>query len=307
MNIVFMGTPDFAVESLEALYNAGHNILAVVTKVDSPSGRGMNLVPSPVKVFAEEKGLKVLQPEKVKNNEEFMNEIKAMNPELIVVVAYGKILPQEFLDIPRYGCVNVHGSLLPKYRGAAPIQWAVLNGDHTTGITTMFMDAGMDTGDMILRVETPIDYEETTGQLWARMAKLGANLLIETMNRISSVTDNRFIENVAQLKSEIGARKQGDDYTMAPMLSKDMALIDWSKSANEIHNLVRGLDPIMGAYTYINGKKLKIWKTYTRITSEKYAMTPGEILDITPDGILVQTGEKTILIQEVQEYRSCLL
>ena len=304
MNIVFMGTPDFAVESLEALYNAGHNILAVVTKVDSPSGRGMNLVPSPVKVFAEEKGLKVLQPEKVKNNEEFMNEIKAMNPELIVVVAYGKILPQEFLDIPRYGCVNVHGSLLPKYRGAAPIQWAVLNGDHTTGITTMFMDAGMDTGDMILRVETPIDYEETTGQLWARMAKLGANLLVETMNRISSVTDNKFIENVAQLKSEIGARKQGDDYTMAPMLSKDMALIDWSKSANEIHNLVRGLDPIMGAYTYINGKKLKIWKTYTRITSEKYAMTPGEILDITPDGILVQTGEKTILIQEVQAENS---
>lgn len=304
MNIVFMGTPDFAVESLEALYNAGHNILAVVTKVDSPSGRGMNLVPSPVKVFAEEKGLKVLQPEKVKNNEEFMNEIKAMNPELIVVVAYGKILPQEFLDIPRYGCVNVHGSLLPKYRGAAPIQWAVLNGDHTTGITTMFMDAGMDTGDMILRVETPIDYEETTGQLWARMAKLGANLLIETMNRISSVTDAKFIENVAQLKSEIGARKQGDDYTMAPMLNKDMALIDWSKSANEIHNLVRGLDPIMGAYTYINGKKLKIWKTYTRITSEKYAVTPGEILDITPDGILVQTGEKSILIQEVQAENS---
>ena len=304
MNIVFMGTPDFAVESLEALYNAGHNILAVVTKVDSPSGRGMNLVPSPVKVFAEEKGLKVLQPEKVKNNEEFINEIKAMNPELIVVVAYGKILPQEFLDIPRYGCVNVHGSLLPKYRGAAPIQWAVLNGDHTTGITTMFMDAGMDTGDMILKIETPIDYEETTGELWARMAKLGANLLIETVNRIKSVTDNKFIENVAQLKSEVGARKQGDEFTMAPMLSKDMAQIDWNKSANEIHNLVRGLDPIMGAYTYINGKKLKIWKTYTRITSEKYSRTPGEILDITPDGILVQAGEKTILIQEVQAENS---
>ena len=304
MNIVFMGTPDFAVESLEALYNAGHNILAVVTKVDSPSGRGMKLVPSPVKVFAEEKGLKVMQPEKVKNNEEFMNEIKAMNPELIVVVAYGKILPQEFLDIPRYGCVNVHGSLLPKYRGAAPIQWAVLNGEHTTGITTMFMDAGMDTGDMILKIETPIDYEETTGQLWTRMAKLGANLLIETMNRISSVTDSKFIENVAQLKSEIGARKQGDEFTLAPMLSKEMALIDWNKSANEIHNLVRGLDPIMGAYTYINGKKLKIWKTYTRITSEKYSRTPGEILDITPDGILVQTGEKTILIQEVQAENS---
>jgi methionyl-tRNA formyltransferase len=264
----------------------------------------MNLVPSPVKVFAEEKGLKVLQPEKVKNNEEFMNEIKAMEPELIVVVAYGKILPQEFLDIPRYGCVNVHGSLLPKYRGAAPIQWAVLNGDHTTGITTMFMDAGMDTGDMILKVETPIDYEETTGQLWARMAKLGANLLIETVNEIKSVTEGKFIENVDQLKMHMAVKKQGDEFTMAPMLDKSMAQIDWSKSANEIHNLVRGLDPIMGAYTYINGKKLKIWKTYTRITSEKYAMTPGEILDITPDGILVQTGEKTILIQEVQAENS---
>lgn len=136
------------------------------------------------------------------------------------------------------------------------------------------------------------------------MAKLGANLLIETMNRISSVTDSKFIENVAQLKSEIGARKQGDEFTLAPMLRKEMALIDWNKSANEIHNLVRGLDPIMGAYTYIDGKKLKIWKTYTRITSEKYSRTPGEILDITPDGILVQTGEKTILIQEVQAENS---
>lgn len=304
MNILFMGTPDFAVESLEALYDAGHNILAVVTKVDSPSGRGMKLEPSPVKVFAEEKGLKVIQPEKIKNNEEFMNEIKEMNPELIVVVAYGKILPQELLDIPRYGCVNVHGSLLPKYRGAAPIQWAVLNGDHTTGITTMFMDAGMDTGDMILRVETPIDYEETTGQLWKRMSKLGANLLIETIDKIRSVTETRVIENVNQLKSAIGIKRQGDDYTLAPMLNKEMALIDWNKTANEIHNLVRGLDPIMGAYTFLNGKKLKIWKTYTRVTSEKYSMTPGEILDITPEGILVQTGEKTILIQEVQAENS---
>ncbi len=304
MNILFMGTPDFAVESLEALYDAGHNILAVVTKVDSPSGRGMKLEPSPVKVFAEEKGLKVIQPEKIKNNEEFMNEIKEMNPELIVVVAYGKILPQELLDIPRYGCVNVHGSLLPKYRGAAPIQWAVLNGDHTTGITTMFMDAGMDTGDMILRVETPIDYEETTGQLWKRMSKLGANLLIETIDKIRSVTETRVIENVNQLKSAIGIKRQGDDYTLAPMLNKEMALIDWNKTANEIHNLVRGLDPIMGAYTFLNGKKLKIWKTYTRVTAEKYSMTPGEILDITPEGILVQTGEKTILIQEVQAENS---
>ena len=169
MKIVFMGTPDFARDSLEAIYNKGYEILGVVTNVDKPKGRGMKLIPTPVKEFAIEKNLKVFQPEKVRNNQEFIQEIKNLNPDIICVVAYGKILPKEILDIPRLGCINVHGSLLPQYRGAAPIQWAVLNGDKVTGITTMYMDVGMDTGDMILKEEVQIGDNETTGELWDRL------------------------------------------------------------------------------------------------------------------------------------------
>ena len=186
MKIIFMGTPDFAEKSLESLYEAGYDIAAVVTNVDKPKGRGMKLVPSPVKEFAMEKGLKVLQPVKVRNNEEFIEEIKNIAPDLICVVAYGKILPKELLDIPKYGCINVHGSLLPKYRGAAPIQWAVLNGDKVTGITTMYMAEGMDTGDMILKEEVEIGENETTGELWDRMANVGAKLLVDTVKLIEA-------------------------------------------------------------------------------------------------------------------------
>ena len=171
LNVVFMGTPDFAKESLEAIYNKGYNIIGVVTNVDKPKGRGMKMMQSSVKEFAIEKNLKVYQPEKVKNNVEFINELKELNPDIICVVAYGKILPKEILDIPQLGCINVHGSLLPKYRGAAPIQWAVLNGDKVTGVTTMYMSEGMDTGDMILKKEINIGDDETTGELWARMSK----------------------------------------------------------------------------------------------------------------------------------------
>ena len=166
MNIVFMGTPDFAKESLENLVNAKHKILAVVTNTDKPQGRGMKLVPSPVKQFALEKNIEILQPEKIRKNEEFLNHIKDLKPDVIVVVAYGKILPKELLEIPKYGCINVHGSLLPKYRGAAPIQWSVLNGDRVTGITTMYMDEGMDTGDMILKEEVEIGDNETMNELF---------------------------------------------------------------------------------------------------------------------------------------------
>lgn len=166
-----MGTPDFARDSLEAIYNAGHDILAVVTNVDKPKGRGMKMIATPVKEFAIEKNLPVFQPEKVKKNEEFINEIKSLNPDIICVVAYGKILPKEILDIPQYGCINVHASLLPKYRGAAPIQWSVLNGDKETGVTTMYMDIGMDTGDMILTEKVEIGEDETTGELWNRLSK----------------------------------------------------------------------------------------------------------------------------------------
>ena len=178
MKIIFMGTPDFAKESLEAVYNAGHQILGVVTNPDRPKGRGMKLVASPVKEYALSKELEIYQPEKVKNNVEFIEKMKALEPDVICVVAYGKILPKEILDIPRLGCINVHGSLLPKYRGAAPIQWAVINGDKVTGITTMYMDIGMDTGDMILKQEVEIGPDETTGEVWNKLSKIGGQLLV---------------------------------------------------------------------------------------------------------------------------------
>ena len=246
MRLVFMGTPDFAKESLEAVYNAGYEILAVVTNPDRPKGRGMKMVESPVKEFAKEKNLKIYQPEKVKKNIEFIEEIKKLQPDVICVVAYGKILPKEILEIPKLGCINVHGSLLPKYRGAAPIQWAVLNGDKETGITTMYMNEGMDTGDMILKEKVTIGEDETTGELWDRLSKIGGELLVKTLKEIEKGTAPR--------------EKQGDDFSIAPMLDKKMAKIDWeNKSAIEIKNLVRGLNPIMGAYSFLNGKKIKFW------------------------------------------------
>ena len=247
MKIVFMGTPDFAKESLEAIYNAGHEILAVVTNTDKPKGRGMKVVQSPVKEYAISKNLKIYQPEKVRKNEEFIQEIKDLKPDVICVVAYGKILPQEILDIPKLGCINVHGSLLPKYRGAAPIQWSVINGDKVTGITTMYMDIGMDTGDMILKEETEIGDDETTGEVWERLSKIGAKLLVKTLEQIENGTAPRIA--------------QGSDFSMAPMLNKEMSKIDWeNKTAQEIKNLVRGLNPFMGTYSYLNGKKIKFWK-----------------------------------------------
>ena len=250
-----MGTPDFALESLKALYEAKYDIIGVVTNIDKPKGRGMKMVASPVKEYAIEKNLQVYQPVKVRNNPEFLEAVKKLNPDLICVVAYGKILPQELLDIPKYGCVNVHGSLLPKYRGAAPIQWAVLNGDKKTGVTTMFMNAGMDTGDMILKEEVEIGEDETTGELWDRLKTIGANLLIKTVKEIENGPATR--------------TKQLEEGTMAPMLSKEMAKIDWkNKTANDIKNLVRGLNPIMGAYTFLDGKKIKFWKVQTLTENE---------------------------------------
>ena len=247
LNIVFMGTPDFAEESLKAIYEAGHNILAVVTNPDKPKGRGMKLIPSPVKEYALEKNLRIYQPLKVRNNIEFLDEIKNLKPDVICVVAYGKILPKELLDIPRLGCINVHGSLLPQYRGAAPIQWAVLNGDKETGITTMYMDVGMDTGDMVLKEKVEIGENETTGELWDRLSKIGANLLVKTLKQIEDGTAPR--------------EKQGENFTLAPMLSKEMAKINWDEmDAIKIKNLVRGLNPIMGAYSNLDGKKVKFWK-----------------------------------------------
>lgn len=302
MRILFMGTPDFAMESLKALYESKYDVIGVVTNIDKPKGRGMKLICSPVKEYALENNIHIYQPVKIRNNPEFLEEVKSLNPDLICVVAYGKILPQELLDIPKYGCVNVHGSLLPKYRGAAPIQWAVLNGDKKTGITTIFMNAGMDTGDMILKKEVDIGEDETTGELWERLSKVGANLLVETVKQIEEGT----------VKKE----PQPEEGTIAPMLSKEMAKIDWeNKTAQEIKNLVRGLNPIMGAFSYLNDKKIKFWKVQT-ITenelSEKFTeleeykdylkgVQPGTVLfSDDKKGLFIKANEGIIQVLEIQ-------
>ena len=290
MRIVFMGTPDFAKESLEAVYNAGFEVLTVVTNPDKKQGRGMKFRSSPVKEFAERKGLKILQPEKIRKNEEFIGEIKSLNPDAICVVAYGKILPKEILDIPKYGCINVHGSLLPKYRGAAPIQWAVLNGDKETGITTMYMDEGMDTGDMILKKEVEIGEDETTGELWDRLSKIGGELLVETLKEIENGTAKR--------------EKQKEDFTLAPMLDKNIAKIDWeNKTAREIKNLVRGLNPIMGAYTFLDGKKIKFWRVdiINNEDKETKELENGTVLKADPkEGLFIKANEGIIKVLEIQ-------
>ena len=300
MQIVFMGTPDIARKSLKSLVESGHEILAVVTNPDKPKGRGKNIAFSEVKEYALEKDLKVYQPLKVRKNEEFLNEIKSLNPDAIVVVAYGKILPKELLDIPKYGAINVHGSLLPKLRGAAPIQWSVLNGDKVTGITTMFMDEGMDTGDMILQESLEIGEDETTGELWDRMGDLGAKLLVQTISKLEEVKKNNpQPSNLEEVKKAMGAKTQEGDATIAPMLDKEMSKIDWNKTAREIHNLVRGLNPIMGTYTYCEGKKLKIWKTKL-VKDDSKTGKPGEILKADKSGLVISTGEGNLEILELQ-------
>ena len=287
MKIVFMGTPDFAEKSLEAIYNSGHEILAVVTNPDRPKGRGMKMVASPVKEFAVSKNLKIYQPEKVRKNIEFIEEIKKLQPDVICVVAYGKILPKEILDIPKLGCINVHGSLLPKYRGAAPIQWAVINGEKVTGVTTMYMDIGMDTGDMILKEEVSIGEDETTGELWDKLSEVGAKLLVKTLKQIEDGTATRI--------------PQGEDFSMAPMLNKEMSKINWnSQSAQEIKNLVRGLNPIMGTYSYLNDKKIKFWKVDV-LPLENENVENGTILKSnSKDGLYIKAKDGMIKVLEIQ-------
>lgn len=289
MKIVFMGTPDFAKESLEAVYNGGYDIEAVVTNPDKPKGRGMKMIASPVKEFAIEKNLKIYQPVKVRNNTEFIDELKKINPDVICVVAYGKILPKEILEIAKYGCINVHGSLLPQYRGAAPIQWAVLNGDKITGVTTMYMDEGMDTGDIILKRKVEIGENETTGELWDKLSKIGGELLVETLKNIENGTAPR--------------EKQGEDFTMAPMLNKDMAKINWEdKNVNEIKNLVRGLNPIMGAYSFIDNKKVKFWKVEKlELPLDKQTLKNGTvIISDSKQGLQIKAKDGIINVIEIQ-------
>jgi len=296
LNVLFMGTPDFAKESLESLVNSGYNVIGVVTNPDKPKGRGMKMIPSPVKEFAIEKNIPIYQPLKVRNNVEFIEAMKDLNPDVICVVAYGKILPKEILDIPSLGCINVHGSLLPKYRGAAPIQWAVINGEKQTGITTMYMDIGMDTGDMILKETVDIGEDETTGELWERLSALGGKLLVDTLKLIE--------------EGKAPREKQSEDFSMAPMLNKEMAEINWEeKSGLEIKNLVRGLNPIMGAYTYINDKKIKLWKVQMLSFNEfisKYNVNPENIelgkiiLANEKQGLFFKAKDVVIEVVEIQ-------
>ena len=286
MKIVFMGTPDFARDSLKAVVEAGHEVALVVTNPDKPKGRGMKLIPSDVKKYAIEQNLEVVQPVKVRNNPEFVEQLKNINPDVICVVAYGKIIPKEILDIPRLGCINVHGSLLPKYRGAAPIQWAVLNGDKETGITTMFMDVGMDTGDMINKEVVQIGDDETTGELWDRLSIIGANLLVKTLEDLENGTYKR--------------EKQGDDFTVAPMIKKEMAKIDWeNQTSSEIENLVRGLNPFMGAFSFLNDKKIKIWKVEK--LNDKSEKEPGTVLvSNSKAGLVIATNDGAVSVLEIQ-------
>ena len=286
MKIVFMGTPDFAKESLQAICESGYEVSCVVTKPDKKQGRGMKIVQTPVKQYANSKNILVLQPEKVKQNVEFIEKIKKINPDVICVVAYGKILPKELLEIPCLGCINVHGSLLPKYRGAAPIQWSVLNGDKYTGITTMYMDEGMDTGDMILKEQVEIGKNETTGELWSRLSVLGGKMLVETLKQVENGTAKR--------------EKQGLEFTYAPMIQKEISHINWNKmTAVEIKNLVRGLNPIMGAYSFLEGKKIKFWKVEEEVSDEN--TKPGTIIaSNNKDGLVIKAKEGKIRVLEIQ-------
>lgn len=278
-----MGTPEFAVPCLAALYEHC-DVIGVVTQPDKPRGRGQKLVPSPVKAWAEAHGLPVWQPKRIKE-EDFTAFLEEQKPDLMVVVAFGQILSQRILDIPPYGCINVHGSLLPRYRGAAPMQWCVIDGEKKTGITTMFMDAGLDTGDMLLKAEFPIGPDTTLEEVHDGLMALGAKVLIDTLEELSAGTLKRI--------------PQTGESNYAPMLTKETGHIHWQDCAQKIHNLVRGLDSWPGAYTFLAGKKYKIWRT--RCTTEKTEAQPGAILRADKkEGLFVAAGDGVLEITELQ-------
>ena len=288
MNIVFMGTPDFAVESLRRIYESGHNIKAVVSQPDRKAGRGMNIIPTPVKEYAVSKGITVYQTEKIRKDKELIEKIKELKPDVIVVVAFGQILSQEILDIPQYGSINVHGSLLPKYRGAAPIQWSIINGDNVTGITTMYMDAGMDTGDMIQKYEINIEENDTCGTLYEKMKILGGKAIVETLEKVADGTVQR--------------KKQPDEYSIAKMIEKEMGEIDWNKSSKDIRNLIRGFNPMPGAYTILkDNTKMKVWMAeFSDIVAENEVAPGTFIIADSKRGLFVKTGDGVLELTEIQ-------
>ncbi len=283
MKILFMGTPDFAACVLDELVKTDHEIVGAVSQPDKPKGRGHKLMPTDVKLKAEEHGIEVFQPTTLKNRA-FYETLERLAPDMIVVAAYGKILPDYIIDYPRYGCINVHASLLPKYRGAAPIQWAVINGEDKTGVTIMRMNYGLDTGDIISVAETPIGEYETSGELFDRLAVIGAKLLVGTIDSIEAGT--------------AVYRKQNDENaTYASMISRETAMIDWTMSASEISKLICGMNPYPGAITSYEGNTVKIYEA--EITDADGS--PGEILGVVKKkGILVACGEKGLYLRSVQ-------
>lgn len=282
MKIIFMGTPDFAAASLEALIASRHEIQAVVTQPDKPKGRKGELTPSPVKVIAKREGIKVYQPLKVRD-EEFVKTLRAYNPDVMVVVAFGQIIPLSILKMPKFGCVNIHGSLLPKYRGAAPIQWAVLDGEKETGITTILMDEGIDTGDILLKKTIKIDTDETSGSLFDKLMALGAKTILETLDELE--------------KGSLTPTKQGESPTAyAKMLTKAMGLIDFTRSAKELDCFVRGMNPWPSAYTLLAGRTLKLWK----VRAVEGGGKAGSVIGIDKESFTIACGEGAIEVLEVQ-------
>ncbi|MDD6050659.1 MAG: methionyl-tRNA formyltransferase [Clostridiales bacterium] len=282
MRIVFMGTPEFAVPSLRALCEGGYEVVGVFTQPDRPKGRGNKVVASPVKQYAVEKGIQVFQPQRIRKDG--VEDLKALAPDLCVTAAFGQILSQEILDIPRIGTVNVHASLLPRHRGSAPINWAILQGDTTVGVTTMMTDRGIDTGDMLLKAQTPYIPGETAGELTLRLAELGASLLIDTLRQLEAGTLTRIPQDEAQM-------------TYDPMLTKEMGIVDWTQRAVDIVNRIHGLNPWPGCSTAIDGGRLKL----LRAERTDGAGRPGEI--ITADarqGLVIAAGEGAVCVKELQ-------
>ena len=284
MKVIFMGTPEFAVPTLEKLHNSGHDICLVVTQPDRPSGRGKKLKKSEVKLKAEEFNLNIIQPQKIKSKEN-AELLKSYNPDIIVVVAYGQILSKEILELPKYGCINVHASLLPELRGAAPLNWAIITGEKKSGVTTMLMDTGLDTGDMLLKSEVEINEHMTVEELHDLLKEEGADLLIKTIEQIG----NNSLRPIKQDESMS---------SYAPMLDKENTRINWSEKAADIYNKIRGLSPFPGSYFVMDENNVKVYRA--SFVSENSGHAPGYVLKSTDEGIYIQTGEGILIIEEFQ-------
>ena len=284
MRVIFMGTPDFAVGTLEEIIHAGHEVVLAVTQPDKPKGRGKAMQFPPVKECALEHDIEVFQPKRIRDDAN-VEYLKKYNADIIIVAAFGQILPKSILDMPRYGCVNVHASLLPKYRGAAPIQWAVINGDEITGVTTMRMDVGLDTGDMIAKREVRVAEDETGGSLFDKLTDVGAKLCVETMDMLEKGTATFTPQN-------------NEMSTHTSMITKELGNIDWKKPAVEIERLIRGLNPWPSAYTHLNNKTFKIWKA--KVVAEDSEYQPGCIVRANKHDLIVQTGAGQLALLEVQ-------